>query len=97
MFGKINKNKRTYIDANKLANRRRDIKNKKVTDAERAMTEDEFKTAWNEKCKLLADNTETESDDNETFLGSDNEGLKYCKVIVEDILDNEKTTDEDVN
>lgn len=45
MFGKINKNKRTYIDANKLANRRRDIKNKKVTDAERAMTEDEFKTA----------------------------------------------------
>ena len=65
------------------------------------MIEDEFKTARNEKCKPQADNTETELEDNEIFLGSDSEGeavvLKYCKVIVEDIVGNERTTNENVN
>lgn len=59
---------------NKLGSVRRDIiKNKRLTDAETKMIKDEFKTARNEKVNPQADNTETESENDEIFLGFDSE------------------------
>ena len=71
-----------YVDSNNLARVRRDIiKNKKPTDAE-IMIKIELKTVRNEKGNPQADNTETQLECDETFLGFDSEGeavlLKDC-------------------
>ena len=84
-----------YLDANKLANVRRDvITSKGLTDAE-IIIKDKFRTARNKKVKPLADNTETELEDDEIFLSFDSEDkavvLKDCKVIVEDVVGNKGT------
>ena len=100
-FRKRNENTKTYLDANKLLNVRRNIINKRLTDAETIMIEDSFKAARNEKVNPKADNTETELEGNETFCSFDSEDeaadLKDCKGIVENIVGNERTKNEYVN
>ena len=97
---KKNKNKKTkkkYIDANKLANVRTDKNKKRFIDAEILKTNstlEEMKKAthclitWKLNQKLIV-------------LGFDSESeavvLKDCKVIVEDVLENEKTPNECVH
>ena len=70
------------------------IKNSRLRDAEITIIKDEFKTARNGKGYLHVGNTETEWEDNETFLGFNGEGkaavLKESKVIVEDVIGNER-------
>ena len=95
VWQKRKKNKRTYIDANKLANVRRDIiKNERFTKVEIIMIKDELKTARNRKGNQQADNTETESEDEVKFLGFIQTD---CKVIVEDVVGNAWSANENVN
>ena len=55
----------TYIDANKLANDRRDIRKKRLKNVEIIMIKNKFKTARNKKGYPGADTMETESEHNE--------------------------------
>lgn len=85
-----------YLDANKLGIVRRDvITSKRLTYAEIIIIKDEFKTVGNEKVNPLADNAETELEDDEIFLSFDGEDkavvLKDCKVIVGDVVGNKGT------
>ena len=82
-----------YIDANKLANVRRDVmKKKRLTDAELQKIKNEVKTVI-KKIKenvVVTEQAESESEDKEIFVGFDSERepvmLKECKVVVEDLL-----------
>ena len=92
-----NKQDREYIDANKLANIRRDIlKKKRISDAEIYEIKEEVKTIIKKiKNDLRIRDGQTkvkkdkESDDEEIFLGFDDDGeavmLKQCHVVVKDI------------
>ena len=96
-----NKTERLYIDANKLANVRRDIvRKKRLTDAEFPEIKSEVK-AIIKKIKekvVVTEQPEIESEDKEIFVGFWSEGerviLKECKVLLEDLLCDTKETND---
>ena len=99
MLQERNKREREYIDAKKLANVRRDVLHKKrLTEVEineikevvkgivsKIKNNIEKRVEYGEK-----DTIETESEDEEIFLGFDSDGeavvLKNCQVVVEDLF-----------
>ena len=94
---------REYIDANKLANVRRDVLNKKrLTEVEINGIKEEVKAVlWKIKNNIEKreeygekEKIEVESEDEEIFLGFDSDGevvvLKDCQVVVEDLFQKEE-------
>ena len=77
------------------------IKNKRISDAKIIMIKDEFKIVRNKKVNPQTDKIKVESEDDELFLGFGSEGeavvLRDFKVIVEDVGENERTANENVN
>ena len=76
------------------------IKNKRISDA-KIMIKDEFKIVRNKKVNPQTDKIKVESEDDELILGFGSEGeavvLRDFKVIVEDVGENERTANENVN
>ena len=98
-----NKTESEYIDANKLANVRRDVLHKKrLTEAEINEIKEEVKTILLKVKNNIEkreengekDKIEIESEDEEIFLGFDNDieavFLKDCRVVVEDLFQKEE-------
>ena len=82
-----------HIDANKLANVRRDVmKKKRLKDAKHQEIKNEFKTVIKKIKEKFAvtEQPESESEDEDIFIGFDGERksvmLKECKVVVQDLL-----------
>ena len=77
------------------------IKNKRISDAKIIMIKDEFKIVRNKKVNPQTDKIKVESEDDELILSFGSEGeavvLRDFKVIVEDVGENERTANENVN
>lgn len=75
------------------------IKNKRISDAKIIMIKDEFRIVRNKKGNPQTDKIKVESEDDELFLSFDSEAvvLRDFKVIVEDVVENERTANENVN
>lgn len=63
------------------------------------MIKDEFRIVRNKKGNPQTDKIKVESEDDELFLSFDSEAvvLRDFKVIVEDVVENERTANENVN